>query len=270
METSAHATVLCAVATIRRAALLTRIIQAEVWWKLERERALLNILRLGRVPKDRQHSRRYEKYLSEKMGCPIFTSHSIDYEIYKVVERTLFEGALFDHRIRSLKSDDTDKRKRLRHIARLIREFNEEYANDETFNTYLDIFSCSGSDLTLFASRNEMSFECVITGAAEGAAQFLSPKPKKAVTHRPPGSIKNPVLRRLVLDLYRILEEAGGELTLRKDADGEIRGTLPAVLEILRPLLPNVIPVQLPYETLRDLRKQARERNWSNKSTRAE
>jgi hypothetical protein len=87
---------------------------------------------------------------------------------------------------------------------------------------------------------------------------FAVSQPKKEVSHRPQGSTQNPALHMLIFGLYAsIVQEAQGKLTLRKDVN-DIRGTLPAVLEILRPYLPEVIPVMLPYETLRDIRKAAR------------
>jgi membrane-bound ClpP family serine protease len=86
---------------------------------------------------------------------------------------------------------------------------------------------------------------------------FATSQPKKKVAHRPRGSIQNPILRMLILDLYRsVVEQGRGKLTLRRDVD-DIKGTLPAVLAILRPFLPKVIPVKIPYKTLRNARKSA-------------
>jgi hypothetical protein len=83
--------------------------------------------------------------------------------------------------------------------------------------------------------------------------------PKNRVSNRPRGSSQNPVLRRLILNLYIfIVERARGKLTL-SGGSGKAKGTLPRVLEVLRPYLPDVIPVELPYETLRDIRKSALE-----------
>ena len=84
-------------------------------------------------------------------------------------------------------------------------------------------------------------------------------KPKNRVANRPRGSRQRPVLRRLILNLYiSIVERAQGKLTLY-GGSGKAKGTLPGVLEILRPYLPEVIPAKLPYETLRDIRKSALE-----------
>ena len=92
-------------------------------------------------------------------------------------------------------------------------------------------------------------------------------QPKNRDPNRPLGSSQNPILRTLVLELYSsIVDTARGKLTLYVHG-GEIRGTLPAVLEVLRPYMPEVIPVKLPYETLRDIRKSAREaqQQWARK-----
>jgi hypothetical protein len=86
-------------------------------------------------------------------------------------------------------------------------------------------------------------------------AHFLSPAPK--APNRPPGSVKNPKLHLLVRLLYEVLKKEGhGRLTLSM-VDGQITGTLPAVLKLLRPYLPHIISAALPYETLRDIRKTA-------------
>jgi hypothetical protein len=95
---------------------------------------------------------------------------------------------------------------------------------------------------------------------------FATSQPKKKVAHRPRGSIQNPILRMLILDLYgSVVEQGRGKLTVRRDVD-DIKGTLPAVLAILRPFLPKVIPVQIPYKTLRNARKSLG-KAWSQTPT---
>jgi hypothetical protein len=124
--------------------------------------------------------------------------------------------------------------------------------------------------MTRFSKRvgvERVSVVGLLTVLLDVPLRYLaSSQPKKKVSNRPLGSRQNPILHQLILELYMsIVEGARGKLTLY-DELGEIRGTLPAVLDILRPFLPAVIPVKLPYETLRDIRKSAREAQLRRRS----
>jgi hypothetical protein len=46
-------------------------------------------------------------------------------------------------------------------------------------------------------------------------------------------------------------------LSVRKNARGELKGTAPAVLEILKPHLQGIVPDKLSYSTLRRMLKSA-------------
>jgi hypothetical protein len=80
-------------------------------------------------------------------------------------------------------------------------------------------------------------------------------EPHRRAPHRPAGSVKYPALHLLVRELFRWLVEHGhGRLTLFAGVDDYTpRGTLPAVVEILRPHLAG-IPVRLSYKMLRRIR----------------
>jgi hypothetical protein len=75
---------------------------------------------------------------------------------------------------------------------------------------------------------------------------------KKKESHRPLRSFKHGALNFLVEGLYlSIAVEAKGELTLWQDsATGELKGTLPDVLELLRPHLPGLLPEKMNFSTL--------------------
>jgi hypothetical protein len=75
---------------------------------------------------------------------------------------------------------------------------------------------------------------------------------KKKESHRPLRSFKHSALNFLVEGLYlSIVVEAKGELTLWQDsATGELKGTLPDVLELLRPHLPGLLPEKMNFSTL--------------------
>jgi hypothetical protein len=195
---------------------------AREWIGSNQQRALTEIFRLACVPTDR---------LSDELG----------FEVSQAVE-----GALFDQRIRNLKLRK-EMRMPFRRISKLRSQLLKEL--DELDD---EVFQASGVE--------RVSIVGLITVLLDVPLRYLATsRPKNRVSNRPRGSMKNPILRRLILNLYMsIVEGAQGKLTLY-GGGGEIRGTLSAVLEILRPYLPEVIPVKLPYETLRDIRKSARE-----------
>jgi hypothetical protein len=79
---------------------------------------------------------------------------------------------------------------------------------------------------------------------------------------RPDGARRNDAFHLLIWDLHRLIVEQGdGQLTLgQRLSDGELTGTLAAVLAIMRPYLPDVIPKKLPYSTVQ---RQLRDVRWS-------
>ena len=195
---------------------------AREWVGPERERVLTEIFDVACVPLNRRTSE---------------VRFGVDWAL---------ERAMFVHRVRKLKRRK-EMKVPLRRIANLSRELLKALheLDDEVFQVCrVDRVSVSG----LVAALLDVPLR-----------YFAVSQPKKEVSHRPHGSTQNPELRMLILGLYvSIVQEAQGKLTLRKDVH-DIRGTLPAVLEILRPYLPEIIPVMLPYETLRDIRKSARQ-----------
>ena len=88
-----------------------------------------------------------------------------------------------------------------------------------------------------------------IRALADGAHAASQSKEKK-VPNRPLQSYKNRALNLLIHALYRVIVvEAQGSLTLWQDA-GDLKGTLPVVLDVLRPYIPGVLPVRIPFSTL--------------------
>jgi hypothetical protein len=195
---------------------------AREWFGTDQERAMTEIFRVACVPTDR-----------------------IDDELRLQVSHAA-ESALLGNRIRILKRRNEMKRpfRRIVHLkSQLLKALDE--LDDE-------VFQASGVD--------RVSVTAPLTALLDVPLRYLgTSRPKTRVSNRPRGSTANPVLRRLSLNLYiSIVEGAQGKLTLY-GGKGEAKGTLPAVLEILRPHLPEIIPAKLPYETLRDIRKSARE-----------
>ena len=194
---------------------------AREWAGPERDRVLTEILDLARVPLNGRTS-------------------EVRFEVDQAVER-----ALFFHRVRNLKRRK-EMKVGLRRVATLRTELLQALHEIDD-----EVFQACRVDRVLVVGLLARLLDVPLR-------YFAASQPKKKVPHRPRGSTQNPVLRTLILDLHvSIVQGAQGKLTLRKDGT-DIRGTLPAVLEILRPYLPEVIPVMLPYTTLRDIRKSAR------------
>jgi hypothetical protein len=94
-------------------------------------------------------------------------------------------------------------------------------------------------------------------------ARRAAAKPARTVSHRPRFSSRHVRLINLIGRLYDlIVVEAGGELTLWADAahDDVLKGTLPTILDLLRPILPHTIPdrQKLHYSTISRLFRQAK------------
>jgi hypothetical protein len=197
-------------------------IGAREWIGPDQQQSLTEIFHLACVPKER-------------------ISYEVGSEVSMAVDR-----ALFDHRIRNLK-----RRKEMRVPFRRIAQLRSQLlkALDELDD---EVFQASGVERVPVVG--------LLTALLVVPLRYLAAsQPKNRVPNRPRGSRQNPILRRLILELYSsIVDGAQGKLTLYV-AGGEIRGTLPAVLEVLRPYMPEIIPMKLPYETLRDIRKSARE-----------
>ena len=75
---------------------------------------------------------------------------------------------------------------------------------------------------------------------------------KKKTSNRPVHSFKNRSLELLIHGLYGlIVVNSQGQLTLWEDrVAGGLKGTLPAVLELLRPYLHGILPKRIPFSTL--------------------
>jgi hypothetical protein len=100
----------------------------------------------------------------------------------------------------------------------------------------------------------EVPYEREIRRFAELARRVAAGKPKRTVSHRPRFSTGHRALRSLVMGLYEsLVKNGGGKLSLWDDVTHtELKGTLPAILEILRPVFPSIIPARkaLNYSTL--------------------
>ena len=83
------------------------------------------------------------------------------------------------------------------------------------------------------------------------ASRSVAQPQKKKDSHRPLSTFKHSALNLLVEGLCRLVVEARGKLTLWQDSStGELKGTLPEVLALLRPLLPGILPEKMHFSTL--------------------
>jgi hypothetical protein len=91
----------------------------------------------------------------------------------------------------------------------------------------------------------------------------LASPPIKQVPNRPPGTVQNPALSYAIDMLYRaIVKEAHGQLSLWENVDRELKGTLPSVLKLLHDRLPDKVPGNMSYGTLRRCISRAKRNRW--------
>jgi hypothetical protein len=94
----------------------------------------------------------------------------------------------------------------------------------------------------------------------------LASPPTKQVANRPPGTVQSPALSFLIDLLYKcIVEEGHGELTVWKNDNRELKGTLPSVLKILRDRLPDKVPANPSYGTLRRYISRAKRKSVASR-----
>jgi hypothetical protein len=125
-----------------------------------------------------------------------------------------------------------------------------------------DDFLKRGENWLPYVGTEVVPYEHELRRFAE-LARRAAVTPKRTVSHRPRFSSRYVSLINLIGHLYDlIVVEAGGELTLWADAahDDVLKGTLPTILELLRPILPHTIPDRenLNYSTLSRLFRQAK------------
>jgi hypothetical protein len=84
------------------------------------------------------------------------------------------------------------------------------------------------------------------------AARSATQPSRLKIPHRPVRTFKHRAFHFLIEGLYYyIIVEAQGELTLWQDsATGRIRGTLPRVLELLRPYVSSILPKKMRFSAL--------------------
>jgi hypothetical protein len=122
-------------------------------------------------------------------------------------------------------------------------------------------------DIINAAGRTFLEFRCAANGADNifslrqyrAATQSLMRNvtfvKRKRAAHRPKGAVKNPELKALVLELYRLAKKYDGRLTLGLDMrTHKSNGSLPKILRIIHQHFPKIIPTEVPYHTLHRMR----------------
>jgi len=102
-----------------------------------------------------------------------------------------------------------------------------------------------------FTFRPIFAYERLLRLLAK-CARLKSMRKPKGDPHRPRRSVKHPAFHLLLRDLRELKECFGGRrpLTCWRE-NGELKGTVPTVVEMLRPCLPGVIPEKLSYSSIR-------------------
>ena len=166
--------------------------------------------------------------------------------------------------------DRADRRWRQRRaaakeIARLTKDLrNTIYeAEDLVGKDFWLTVECAPDDYEGYDSTDISLYDflSILDDVGEGYERLAS-RPRKQVANRPPGTVQNPALSFLIDRLYEcIVEEGQGQLTLWENVDRELQGTLPSVLKILHDRLPDKVPANLSYTTLRRCISRAK-RKW--------
>jgi hypothetical protein len=154
------------------------------------------------------------------------------------------------------------KRALLRRVATLSDELRYAIGElDHEFESHLRDASIIHLGITCDNLRERMQKSLDVLSRA---SRELATYDVKRVPHRPKGSSQHSCLRVLIYALQQIIERlGGGRLSISQNRDSEIGGTLVAVLNILRPHLPTVVPARnrLPsHPTLVRALREARHR----------
>jgi hypothetical protein len=154
-----------------------------------------------------------------------------------------------------LRGTPTPPRSELKRVAQLSKELAETLAALSRGVYALELYF--KGDGGAFGSL--LKFELTLRTLSDAAVRLMSPS-KRTDAHRPRFSVKNPTFHHLVQGLYSaIVKNSQGRFAVRKSStSGELKGTAPAVLNLLQPYLPDIVPRKLAYSTLRRMLQQAK------------
>jgi hypothetical protein len=223
---------------------------------------------LGRPREDRTGERPYDLWRS--LVAELLSNENLEriVQVTEVPEKFQHHARMgIDRAVHLLDSREwrpDERRRRLvkasfERLASLSQELNkaiEEIADQLGQSSILLSFEWSDreDDNGAFDHVDLMSLLCDFTDHCE---QMAAPS-RKHPPHRPRGRVQSPELRFLIRELYKsIVNEGHGKLTLWQDADGELKGKLPAVLKVLHDSLPGKVPATPPYTTLRRFLSEA-------------
>ena len=145
-----------------------------------------------------------------------------------------------------------DNVKPFKRIAKLCGELLREMDRVNSAGKIVLSLGKSSTEKDAFSFR---PYQAATRTLMENAVSLAAGKRAK---NRPKGSVKNPTLRDLVMELHRIAQKTGGKLTLGMNIEaGQPNGTLVAILEFLHRHFPGVIPAHVPYRTLQAMRSSA-------------
>jgi hypothetical protein len=210
---------------------------------------LAEILTTAKVPKQHRSAirTRVESAIIERIGSERINSElNLRKKIMKRTSPLLRIARLTEKLLKAIQELKPELRFKL--TARLTMEEEEDFIKrGEFWLSYL------GTEV--------VPYERELHGFAV-LARRAAAKPKRTVSHRPRFSSRHVSLINLIGRLFDlIVVEAGGKLTLWHEVThDELKGTLPTVLDILRPILPHTIPdrQKLHYSTLNRILRQAK------------
>lgn len=162
-------------------------------------------------------------------------------------------GALRHHKISQLRLHGRNVRKPLRQIANAAHELAEVFVHLECEPRELlrTVIQARHSSAILKFVRPRPSGYLPIFIELASLFRDLAKSATAAPFARPLGRLRTDALRYLVYGLHISIVVWGGKLTLSKRvSDGQLSGTLPAILSVLRDYIPQVIPRKLAYSTL--------------------
>jgi hypothetical protein len=155
----------------------------------------------------------------------------------------LIEAVWFEHYKQALNYDRLTQRqtKQIKKVGKLAEKLEETIKLlDEPSRVRL----CSGTDKSRLALDEIRNLVVAVRSAVQPS--------RSKISHRPPRTFKDRAFHFLIEGLYtQIVVEAEGKLTLwQASTTGKVGGTLPKVLELLRPYVSDVLPKKMRFSTL--------------------
>ena len=202
------------------------------------------IFEITKVPKE------FRLIREIRLGIDIAVHQLATYETKKRdTHRERLKAAAYD-RLRSLSEE----------LCTAINDTVRQFGNDILLDFDATGLGERDEDLNVF------DFVYTVDEFSEHCEQMTAINRRRRPANRPQGTFQYPRFHDFVLELYKLVViEGHGELTVWQNDEGALRGTLPSVLDFLRPRLPRKVPSNLSKSDLRRLISKAAEENVPSK-----